>query len=173
MDKNERPDWDKQRVDDVGHLHRAHQFAKSACNVQYDITAGEIEGAPSFRTLGENVYMQHEDVLPGEVQLYRQSYRHAHVRNLGFVQAVHYAWYLENKHVGRNVDKPLEVRKRPSGSAFVGEVFTAPLSHNDQRESPRINNDVTDPLWAWHFSYVVNNAVSRRAINSHRYGTFL
>jgi hypothetical protein len=135
-------------------------------HVDYDTWGRPVPKGPGLPDLGERAYLHPDEVIngiefkhkPGE-----QITMTAFVRNVGFVTAkpFEYVWLIDGKEIGKG-------KCRQSLKELQEKTFTQKWKWKDgmhtvtfkivtkEPEIATINNELTDPLWGWGFTFVIN-----------------
>jgi hypothetical protein len=151
--------------------------------VNYDKFGRPSPGGGSLSDLGELAFMEPEKVVEGLKFKYEPGEEitlSAHVKNLGFKTAepFEYLWMIDDREIGRGrCDKSLKEMEEITFN--LRWRWQEGLHHvtfkiiTDQPEIATINNELTDPLWGWGFTFVVHKErVNAWHQNRTAYGTF-
>ena len=141
--------------------------------INYDDKTGRPipKGAKTMVDVGDRVWMEPEDVVKNIKLKYQPGEEltlTAHVKNVGFTPAATfgYVWLIDGKEVQKGTcDKAL---KEMEETTFTLKYKWEDGQHTvtfklvtDQKEISTLNNEVSDALWAYSFSYVVSNGKDR------------
>ncbi|GMV37027.1 MAG: hypothetical protein AMXMBFR61_15350 [Fimbriimonadales bacterium] len=186
--KIERPDeWDvKPNLPDltVTYIEMNPKLAGLHGKVNYDVYGRPSLGnSPLIPDLGERIFLEPEEAakkLKLEYEAGEEITLTGHVRNLGFATAKPFevVWLIDGQEMKR---------ERCRRELKEMEEFTTQLKWHwrngfheatlrivtDQKEIATINNEATDPLWAFSYFYIVSNG-RVKAWHEKRtaYGTF-
>jgi hypothetical protein len=135
-------------------------------HVDYDQWGRPVLRGKGLPDLGERAYMHPEEVVkdvklkysPGEEMTMT-----AHVRNVGFVTAkpFDYVWLIDGNQIGKGKCK--KSLKELEETTFAQKWNWQDGMHSvtfkvlpDEPEIATINNELTDPIWGWGFTFVIN-----------------
>lgn len=151
--------------------------------VDYDVWGRPILKGGPIRDLGEETAMRPEDAVRGMKFNYRPGEEitlTAHVKNVGFATAkpFEFVWLMDGKEVSRG--KCGQSLKEMQEAAFPLKWKWQDGFHHvtfrittTQPEIATINNEATDPLWGWGYTYTVHKGrVDAWHQNRTAYGTF-
>lgn len=179
-------DWDKHpSLPDlsVTYIEMTPKLAGLHGRIDYDMWGRPVPKGGPIPDLGEEAYMKPEEAVKGLKLKYKPGEEitlTAHVKNLGFAIAkpFNYIWKIDGKQVSTGKCsqslKEMQETSFPIKWKWEDGFHSASFELTTQQpEIATINNQATDPLWGWSYTFTVTRGrVDAWHQNRTAYGTF-